>query len=313
MRGIAQYEKSVFSNRIPFASRRKEEPAMRVIDTTDEMMSAFASGGFRLADWESYLEAAVPGAKEMCLDDLRECLDAGYSWDRDYLPVLNAVMQDPVKRAEAIATFHKLADDLDADIIGRFGRTVDADLILYLGLCSGAGWVTTVRGRTTILFGIEKIMELNWQGTETMTGLICHELGHVYQAQYGVLNRACETLPDQFLWQLFTEGIAMVFEQELVGDPEAYHQYGIAWKQWCCGHLELLKRSFFDDLSTMTHADQRYFGDWVSFEGYGDTGYYLGARFVRFLLQFDRFDSLIRYDLKTVRAGYERFLTIYQG
>ena len=281
---------------------------MQIIDTTDKMMLSFASGRFQLTDWGSYMDAAVPGAKDLCLADMRECLDAGCSWDGDYLPVLNAVAHDPGKRTEVIKTFHKLTDDLDAVITDRFGRTVDADLILYLGLCSGAGWVTTVRGRTTILFGIEKIMELNWQGSDAMTGLIYHELGHVYQAQYGVLTRESESLPDQFLWQLFTEGIAMVFEQELAGDPDSFHQYGEEWKQWCGGHLDLLRRSFFDDLSTMTRADQCYFGDWVRFEGYGDTGYYLGARFVRFLLQFDSFESLIRYDLNTVRAGYERFL-----
>ena len=102
----------------------------------------------------------------------------------------------------------------------------------------------------------------------------------------------------------------MVFEQELVGDPDSYHQYGRDWKQWCRSHLDLIRRSFFEDLRTMTRADQRYFGDWVSFEGHGDTGYYLGARFVRFLLQFDSFDRLIRYDSNTVREGYERFLTV---
>ena len=282
---------------------------MRIIDTTDRMLSAFVSGRFQPAAWEAYIEAAVPGVKELCLADMRECLDAGYSWEGDYLPVLNAVLQEPGKRTAAIATFHRLTDGLDAAITARFGKTVDADLVLYLGLCNGAGWVTTVRGRSTILFGIEKIMELNWQGPDAMTGLICHELGHVYQAQYGVLERESESMPDQLLWQLFTEGIAMVFEQELVGDPDSFHQYDEAWKQWCSGHLELLKRSFFDDLRTMTPADQRYFGDWVRFEGYGDTGYYLGARFVRFLLQFDRFDHLIRYDLKHVRDGYEAFLT----
>ena len=283
---------------------------MQIIDATDRMMSSFAAGSFRLADWESYMDAAVPGAKDQCLSDMRECIDAGCSWDGDYLPVLNAVLLDPEKRIEVIKTFRKLTDDLDAVITERFGRTVDADLILYLGLCNGAGWVTTVRGRPAVLFGIEKIMELNWQGPDAMTGLIYHELGHVYQAQYGVLYRESGSLPDRFLWQLFSEGIAMVFEQELADDPDSFHQYGKEWMQWCSGHLDLIRRSFFDDLSTMTFADQRYFGDWVSFEGYGDTGYYLGARFVRFLLQSDSFDSLIRYDLNTVRAGYERFLTI---
>ena len=283
---------------------------MQVTDTTDRMLAAFASGRFSLSDWETYMDGSLPDAKALCLADMREVLAAGYSWEEDFLPVLNGVLTQEGKREEAVSVFHKQTDRLDEAIKARFGRTIDAELVLYLGLCNGAGWVTQIRDRATVLFGIEKILELNWQGEREMTGLILHELGHVYQAQYGVLHRQLDALPDQFLWQLFTEGIAMVFEQELVGEPEAFHQYDEAWKAWCDAHAAHLRQSFYADLRTMTHEDQRYFGDWVSFEGHGDTGYYLGTRFVRFLLLTDPFDRLIRYDLDEVRTGYERFLSL---
>ena len=105
----------------------------------------------------------------------------------------------------------------------------------------------------------------------------------------------------------------MVFEQEILKDPEAYHQYDREWKQWCERHAERIKRSFSDDLDTMTHANQRYFGDWVSFEGHGDTGYYLGARFIRFLLRSESFDRLLRYDSDEVAEAFERFLSVDLG
>ena len=63
----------------------------------------------------------------------------------------------------------------------------------------------------------------------------------------------------------------------------------------------------------MTPADQRYFGDWVSFEGHGDTGYYLGARFVRYLLGSDTFDNIIKYDMETVKKGFEGFSESGEG
>ena len=283
---------------------------MRIIDTTDNMLTSYASDHFDMAKWEAYMDASVPGAKEMCLADMRECVAAGFSWDGDFLPVLDSVLREEEKRTEAIRSFHTVADHLDGKIIRRFGRTVDADLILYLGLCNGAGWVTTVSGRTTVLLGIEKILELSWHGIDAMNGLVIHELDHVYQAQFGVLSREIEALPDQLLWQLFTEGIAMVFEQEVLGNPEYYTQDSNGWKQWCDRHFELIRRSFHEDLKTMTHDNQRYFGDWVRFEGYGDVGYYLGTRFVRFLLCDDRFDNLIAYDVRDVRDGYERFLSM---
>ena len=129
---------------------------MRVIDTTGEMNICFASGQFRLEDWEKYIDASLPGAKELCLSDMRECVAAGYPWESDFLPVLNGVMKDARKREEAIKNFHAVADDFDERLKKRFGRTVDADLVLYLGLCNGAGWVTGINGTDTVLFGIEK-------------------------------------------------------------------------------------------------------------------------------------------------------------
>ena len=50
-----------------------------------------------------------------------------------------------------------------------------------------------------------------------MIGLMIHELGHVYQSQYGSLSYQENSMAEKFLWQLFTEGVAMVFEQEIVG------------------------------------------------------------------------------------------------
>ena len=280
---------------------------MKVIDLSGDMLSVYTENHFDLEKWKHYMDRSLPGAKELCLADMRATIDAGYSWEKDFLPVLDAVAQNPGKREKAIASFRRVAENLDDRIRARFGRTVDADLVLYLGLCNGAGWVTPVNGKTAVLLGLEKIMELDWVQPEAMTGLIFHELGHVYQEQYGVLRRELSSLPDQLLWQLFTEGVAMVFEQELAGDPGHFHQYNADWKRWCDAHAELILQSFRDDLPGMTHENQRYFGDWVRFHGHGDTGYYLGARFVRFLLHDNSFDRIIRYGIREVRDGFDRF------
>ena len=77
---------------------------------------------------------------------------------------------------------------------------------------------------------------------------------------------------------------------------------------WCSEHLPYIRRSFDEDLRTMTPENQRYFGDWVSFDGYGDVGYYLGTDLVRYLLKEESFDDVINYDLDKIRAGYDRYL-----
>lgn len=284
---------------------------MNIIDATKDILTAYENNQFNIEKWKSYMDAALPQAKQICLQDLKDSISPdGLSWEKDYLPVLNAVPHNIIKLDEITQSFYEITENLAGKIIDRFGRSLDVDIVLYLGLCNGAGWVTAINGKVTVLLGVEKIIELDWGGIDAMNGLILHELGHVYQARYGVLHRELDASRDQFLWQLFTEGIAMVFEQEIVSDPEYYHQDNAGWKNWCSQNMQLIRRSFYDDLDTMTRADQRYFGDRADFYGYGDVGYYLGARFVRFLLDYDCFDNLISYDIDSIRKGFGMFLEL---
>ena len=46
----------------------------------------------------------------------------------------------------------------------------------------------------------------------------------------------------------------------------------------------------------------------MKFDGRTDTGYYLGTRFVRFLLKKDSFDALIQYDIGKIKEGFDRFM-----
>ena len=283
---------------------------MRITDTSDRLLSSFDDGLFDIEKWKTYIDKAVPGARKICEMDKKECIEAGFSWERDFLPVLNEVYADEEGRNNAIRSFHNVTEHLNERIIEKFGRTVDTNLALYLGLCNGAGWVTRLNNESTVLLGIEKIIELKWYDVDSMNGLIIHELGHVYQDQYGVLHRQFETLRDQFLWQLFTEGVAMVFEQEVVGDSRYFHQYDNNWRNWCQEHFSHIKQSFYNDLPTMTNENQRYFGDWVSFEGHGDTGYYLGTDFVRFVLETSSFDDVINFDIDIVKSRFEHYMHI---
>lgn len=57
----------------------------------------------------------------------------------------------------------------------------------------------------------------------------------------------------------------------------------------------------------MSFANQRYFGDWVSYNGHGDVGYYLGCRFVRYILLSCEFDEIICFDIAKVKELFECF------
>ena len=284
---------------------------MNIINTTSYIEDAYISGHFDLSKWKDYMDKCVPGAKDICFNDMMDCINEGYTWEKDFLPILDSVYSNPDKRDKAIDTFTKVTENLEDRIYEVFHRSIDVDIYLYLGLCNGAGWVTDVSGKTSILLGLEKIIELDWCDVNSMNGLIIHELGHAYQNQYGILKITTDSLQDKFLWQLFTEGAAMTFEQEIIGDSNYYHQDKNGWKDWCDNNYEFIIKSFFADIKTMTRENQRYFGDWVNFEGYGDVGYYLGTRFVRFMMETNSFDNIIQYKLDKVKEECRKFLKEY--
>lgn len=264
----------------------------------------YVQGKFSLEKWKTYIEKVFPGCASLFLSDVDSCLATGkYTWEGDFLPVLEAVPGHPGLQ-EMERHFSAVTKGLEERVLSLFGRSMDVEIVLYLGLLNGAGWVTEVNGRQHVLLGAEKILELGWQGMDAMRGLVWHELGHVYQARWGTLERETENKEEAFVWQLFTEGVAMVFEQLLSGDDDYFHQDRDGWKAWCDAHFEQSLADFAADLPHMTFQNQRFFGDWASYEGKGDVGYYLGAKFVRHLMQKTPFDRLITWDTQQV---YEQF------
>ena len=287
---------------------KKDGSLMRIIDITDGIEKLYKNGCFDLELWKSFMSRKLPAAVPLCIDDMKDGLSNGLSWENDYLPVLNGLITHTDIIDTAHRSFETVTNGLEQKIAKRFGRVPNADIILYPGLCNGAGWVTEIDNKTVVLLGIEKIVELNWCGVDDMTGLIYHELGHVYQKRFGVLERELNESENSFLWQLFTEGVAMAFEQELVGDAEYFHQDKDCWKAWCDENEKKIALAFMQDLPKMTGSNQRYFGDWVSFEGHWDTGYYLGARLVRKMMKQTDFDEIINYDIDDVKKAFDNYI-----
>lgn len=281
---------------------------LRCVDTFSEIPALFPRGVFELAAWRAYAQAHFGSGASLFEDDMNDCLKTGnYTYERDFLPVLQAVWNHP-RLEEMHQSFLAAAKGLSERLVQRFGGGLDADLVLYVGLCNGAGWVATLNGRDAVLLGMEKILELGWVSLADMQGLIYHELGHIYHGQHGCFRQKVGEGPQRFVWQLFAEGIAMYFQQELVGDEEFYQQDKNGWRAWCSTHFAQIAEDFDQDLPAMTRANQRYFGDWVNYQGRGDVGYYLGTRFLRSLLEDRGFEEVLQFSVKTVWEEYREFV-----
>ena len=152
---------------------------IRTIDASQAVSEIYTAAGFDYGRWKAYINALYENSAVVFADEVREYLKSGeYTFEKDFLPILNAVPGNPdlpVLREN----FSAAADGLDQRVTACFGRTLDADIVLYLGLCVGAGWVTRMNGRYAVLLGVEKILELGWHGLDDMYGLIYHELGHI--------------------------------------------------------------------------------------------------------------------------------------
>ena len=284
---------------------------IRIIDTLSQIDSLFDNETFNNEKWEIYINSIYDESADIFKSDLKEYLESGnYVYEKDILPIINAV-HGHTSLQTLQTSFYKVTDGLNEKIEDCFEHELDVDIVLYLGLCNAAGWVNNINGRDVILLGIEKILELNWCDEDSMYGLVYHELGHVYHKQYGVFNQHSEENSRNFVWQLFTEGIAMYFEQVLVGDINYYHQNKNGWLDWCEKYFQQILSDFYSDLPTMTRFNQKYFGDWVNYCGRCDVGYFLGAKFVQHLCGKFGFEPLIKIGIDESYQEFNMFLEEY--
>lgn len=283
---------------------------MKIINTIDKIYDIYSNGSFDINKWKIYINDINPNLQYLCIQDMNEALNTGQvDYQRNFLPILNDVIKNKEKLTILQKNFNIITYDLNEKIINKFGKTLSVEIVLYLGLCNGAGWVEEINNKIYCLLGIEKILELNWYDMNSLYGLIYHELGHVYQNQYGVLERKFNNNPQQFLWQLFTEGIAMYFEQTLIGDYEYYHQDKHGWKDWCDNNINQIINDFKNDLDTMTFDNQRYFGDWVYYKNHSDVGYYLGTKFLQHICKKYNFNDILFFEIETVEKEFQEFST----
>ncbi len=278
---------------------------IKVINALNNIDSVYPDGSFSLDKWSEYI-SFVP--ENIFYQDMENMLGTGmYTFEDDYLPVLNSLIENKEKIKEAEESFAIVTENLEERILEVFGKTIDVEIVLYLGLCNGAGWATKIHDKDYVFLGIEKIVELDWCSPTDMKGLIWHELGHIYEEQHGILDKDLSG-KDSFLWQLYTEGIAMYFEQRLSDDEFFFHQDKNGWLEMCQMLEEIMKTEFNNDLTDMSIENQRYFGDWVNWRGLPDTGYYLGSRFIWQMSSKCSFDELINMDIETVNKEWNRYL-----
>ena len=272
---------------------------MKIINTCEEIKATFVDG-FNIDLWRKYAKEISNELPSKCENDAK-----GYDFEKDVMPVLNLALNN--EKIDFVSkNFQSVIKTLNSNLDKLFDKEPDINIVLYLGLCNGAGWATTLDGKNTVLLGIEKIIELGWGDETNMRALILHEIGHLWHKLNGNLHIPEYTKRRKGIAQLYCEGVAMVCEHILCGDDEFYHQDKNGWLNWCYENENDIKKEYLRRLNEKESV-QDFFGDWCSYNGRSDVGYFLGCRFVRFLMKANSLKEIANMKYRVLNKAFKEF------
>lgn len=278
---------------------------MKIVDTYDDIFSVYENDLFCIESWKSYAEKISPGFENKIMDDINNRVN----FEKDCLPVLHYFVANKLKAKAAHDSFVNVTNEIEKKIYNKFGVELDVTIIFYLGLCNGAGWATSFNGKPAVLLGIEKIVELDWCDEKSMINLIYHELGHIWHFMYESKGRILLSKKEKAMQQLYREGVAMTFEQILCEDDDYFHQNKENWLQWCSENENQIKKEFLKRLKK-GESVQDFFGDWRLYKNHSDVGYFLGNKFVRFLMQKYDFEEIAGLKMKSVLKEFYNYASV---
>lgn len=100
---------------------------IRCVDTFSEIPTIYPNGVFDLARWRAYAQNHFGENISLFEDDMNECLATGsYTFERDYLPVLQSVWQHPWLE-EMHQSFLAVVKGLSEGLTQKFGNDLDVE------------------------------------------------------------------------------------------------------------------------------------------------------------------------------------------
>ena len=277
---------------------------MKIINSYNEIMELFQvmDGQFDLELYKKYTKTITPSLFEKLWDD---CQD--YDFEQDVVPIMELAMNSLTKLTAINDSFNEVVKINLARVQEVAGVEFPVQVLLYLGLCNGAGWATTLDDEPIIMLGVEKMIELDWVSVESVGGLIYHELGHIWHAAIGTMNQSTNGVHEEYLAQLYNEGIAMYFEQLCAGDYDKWSESKGDWWRWCMIHQNEVASEYIRRLDA-NESCQDFFGDWCSYMGQSNIGYFLGYQLIDHLAQKYSLLELANLTIKTVADEFVAYV-----
>ena len=192
--------------------------------------------------------------------------------------------------------------------------------MIYFGLGVGAGFADFYHDTPAVLFGLENIVDCNWLTYPTLSGLLAHEMGHLYH--FLIRGEDNESIKDKIkhktkYWDLYEEGFAMRMEHEFL-QKESWHMVASNenWLPWCKENTHYLAKLFLDYIKNGKKIND-FFGSWLNISGYSQTGYFLGYELIKQLenshytleeiglFSDDDLDNIVPSLLENIKQNFE--------
>jgi hypothetical protein len=260
--------------------------AVKVIDTFKDFVECFkdkldVSVEDKIDLWEKCYISKYPELENNCKEDYES---SGYRW-RDIANTMafNRTKNDFSKMKEAYSNILLILNDINEKVKMVFGLNLDINIVLYTGLCNSAGWVDFYDGKRAVLFGIDKIAELDWHTIEKLEPLAAHELCHVIhfrlRGEDNLPNAVERNNYNKGIWRIYEEGFAQYFQNKLLLNE--IDSRGKEWTLKCKENKNELKKLYLKALQDEKTGVRNFFGDWFRVLGISDAGYFLGSELIK--------------------------------
>lgn len=257
--------------------------------------------------WENCYIRKYPELELKCKSDYES---NGYSW-RDIAcnMVFNRTKDDFGKMLEAYINIKISIQNINIAVKQVFNIEPDLYIVLYCGLCNSAGWVDKYNGKRAILYGIDKIAELDWHNIERIKPLIAHELCHVIHFQIRGEDKLIGIDMNNYsngIWRIYEEGFAQYYQHKLIGNIG--DSRGTKWLESCIINKNKLKTLYLEALHNKYEGTKYFFGDWFKIINISDAGYFLGAELIKELNEVYSIEQIAKLNFNDVEDAVIRFL-----
>ena len=162
--------------------------------------------------------------------------------------------------------------------------------------------------KPAVLLGLENIAELRWHTKDKLEGLILHELCHIIHViQRGLSFKEFETLEEDPLFLLYSEGFAQRCEHLILNKELWRYAQDEKWLEWCIENEYLLAKEFLRRVKNGERVNE-FFGSWLEIFGKSQTGYYLGYSFIKELEKKHNIYEIAKLDLDYIKEKAREFL-----